>query len=52
LAADFDAVMARPFAWRVVNFEYTHAWIGDLAMFHPQNTFRITTGAALRIGTW
>lgn len=48
----FDVVVARPFAWRVINVEYTHAWMGDVAMIHPQNTLRITTGAVLRIGTW
>jgi hypothetical protein len=48
----FDVVIARPFAWRLLNVEYTHAWMGDVAMIHPQDTLRITTGAVLRIGTW
>ena len=48
----FDVIVARPFAWRLLNVEYTHAWIGDVAMIHPQDTLRITTGAVLRIGTW
>ena len=48
----FDVVVARPFAWRLLNVEYTHAWMGDVAMIHPQDTLKITTGAVLRIGTW
>jgi len=48
----FDVVFARPFAWRLLNVEYSHTWIGDLAMIHPQDAFSITTGAVLRIGTW
>jgi hypothetical protein len=48
----FDVVITRPFAWRVLNVEYTHAWMGDPVLIHPQNTLRITTGAVLRIGTW
>ncbi len=48
----FDVVVARPFAWRLLNVEYTHAWMGDVAMIQPQNTLRITTGAVLRMGTW
>jgi hypothetical protein len=48
----FDAVIARSFAWRVVNVEYSHAWMGDVAMIHPQNRLRVSTGAVLRIGTW
>ena len=48
----FDVVFARPFAWRLLDIQYSHAWIGDLAMIHPQDTLRITTGAVLRIGTW
>lgn len=50
--AGFDVIVARPFAWRLLNVEYTHAWIGDFATIHPQDTLRITTGAVLRIGTW
>jgi hypothetical protein len=48
----FDVVFARPFAWRLVNIEYSHAWMGDVAAIQPQDTLRITTGAVLRIGTW
>jgi hypothetical protein len=48
----FDVVMTRPFAWRIVDFEYTHTWMDDVQMIHPRNAFRVTTGAVLRIGTW
>jgi hypothetical protein len=47
-----DVVLARPFAWRVVNFEYSHAWMGDVATIQPQNAVRFSTAAVLRIGTW
>jgi len=48
----FDWVVTRAFAWRMVNVEYTHAWLGDADFIQGQNTLRITTGAVLRIGTW
>jgi hypothetical protein len=47
-----DIVLTRPFAWRVVNLQYTHTWIGDVDMVRPQNGIRVTTEAILRIGTW
>jgi hypothetical protein len=47
-----DVAFTRPFAWRVVNVEYTHAWIGNAEMIQPQNAVQITTGAVLRIGNW
>jgi len=48
----FDMVLARPFAWRLLNVEYSHTWMGDVVMIRPQNGLRISTGAVLRIGTW
>jgi hypothetical protein len=48
----FDWVVTRAFAWRMVNVEYSHAWMGNVDMIQPQNSLRITTGAVLRIGTW
>ena len=48
----FDVVVTRPFAWRVINFEYSHTWMSDVAIIHPQNGLRISTSAVLRIGTW
>jgi hypothetical protein len=47
-----DVVLTRAFAWRVVNVEYTHTWMGDVDMIKPQDGIRVTTGAVLRIGTW
>ena len=47
-----DVVLARPFAWRVLDFQYSHTWMGDTAMIHPQNVVRFSTAAVLRIGTW
>ena len=48
----FDWVIARPFAWRVVDLQYSHTGMSDVAMIHPQNGLRISTSAVLRIGTW
>jgi hypothetical protein len=47
-----DWVITRPFAWRVLNVEYTHTWMPNVDMISPQDSVRITTGAVLRIGTW
>lgn len=47
-----DVVFARPFAWRLLSIDYSHAWMGDVGPIQPQSTVRITTGAVLRIGTW
>jgi hypothetical protein len=47
-----DVVITRPFAWRLINIEYTHSWMGGVENIHPDNGFRITTEAVLRIGTW
>jgi hypothetical protein len=47
-----DVVITRPFAWRLINVEYTHSWMGDVNMVKPQDGIRVTTEAVLRIGTW
>ena len=52
LGGGFDMALARPFAWRLVNVEYSHTWMGNVAMIQPQNVLRISTGAVLRIGNW
>ena len=52
IGGGFDLVLTRAFAWRFVNVEYSHAWMGDVDMIQPQRSLRITTGAVLRIGTW
>ena len=48
----FDLVITRPFAWRVVNVNYTHSWMNNVPMVHPQEGLRVTTQAVVRIGTW
>lgn len=47
-----DVVVTRPFAWRLINVQYTHTWMPDVDMIHPQNGIRVTTEAVLRIGSW
>lgn len=48
----FDVVITRPFAWRVLNLEYTRSWMNDVAMVRPQEGMLISTEAVVRIGTW
>ena len=48
----FDWVVTRPFAWRLLNVEYTHTWIQDVGPIHPQQGLKISTQAVVRIGTW
>jgi hypothetical protein len=48
----FDWVVTRPFAWRVLNLEYTHSWMNDVAQIHTQEGLKISTQAVVRIGTW
>jgi hypothetical protein len=45
-------VMTRPFAWRLISVKYTHTWMPDVDMIHPQDSIKVTTEAVLRIGTW
>jgi hypothetical protein len=47
-----DVVITRPFAWRVLNVEYTHSWMSDVAQIQPQEGLKISTQAVVRIGTW
>jgi hypothetical protein len=47
-----DYVVKRPFAWRLINIQYTHSWMGGVESIHPDTGVRITTEAVLRIGTW
>ena len=47
-----DVVLSRPFTWRLVNLQYTHSWMPNTDIIHPQNGIRVTTEAVLRIGTW
>jgi hypothetical protein len=48
----FDVIVTRPFAWRVLNLEYTHSWMNDVAQIRPQEGLKISTQAVVRIGTW
>ena len=48
----FDVVVTRPFAWRILNIEYTHSWMNDVDQIHPQEGLKISTQAVVRIGTW
>jgi hypothetical protein len=48
----FDWVVTRPFAWRILNLEYTHSWMNDVARIRPQDGLKISTQAVIRIGTW
>ena len=47
-----DVRINRAFAWRVANVEYTHSWLPDVDMIHPQDGVRIYSGLVLRVGTW
>jgi hypothetical protein len=47
-----DVVITRPFAWRVLNVEYTHSWMNNVAQIQPQEGLKISTQAVVRIGTW
>jgi hypothetical protein len=47
-----DVVVTRPFAWRLVNVEYTHSWMSDVSQIRPQEGLKISTQAVVRIGTW
>jgi hypothetical protein len=46
-----DVIVTRAFAWRF-SAQYTHSWMNDVQMIQPQNGFRVTTEAVLRIGSW
>ncbi|HEX8818084.1 MAG TPA: hypothetical protein VF753_21525 [Terriglobales bacterium] len=47
-----DVILARAFAWRVLDLQYSHSWMGDVGPVQPQNAVRVSMGAVLRIGTW
>lgn len=48
----FDWVVTRPFAWRLLNVEYTHSWMDNVGQIKPQGGLKISTQAVVRIGTW
>ncbi len=47
-----DWIIARPFAWRVLNLEYTHSWMNDIGQIKPQGGLKFSSQAVVRIGTW
>ena len=48
----FDWVVTRPFAWRILDVEYTHSWMNSIGQIHPQEGLKISTQAVVRIGSW
>jgi hypothetical protein len=52
IGSGFDVIITRPFAWRVLNLEYTHSWMNDVGPIKPQEGLKISTQAVVRIGTW
>lgn len=48
----FDVIVTRPFAWRVLNLEYSHSWMNNVGQIKPQEGLKISTQAVVRIGTW
>ena len=48
----FDWVVTRPFAWRILDVQYTHSWMDDVYRVRPQDGIKISTSAVVRIGTW
>jgi hypothetical protein len=47
-----DWVVTRPFAWRLLNVEYTHTYITPIGQIRPQAGIKISTQAVVRIGAW
>jgi len=47
-----DFRLNRALAWRLADVEYTHSWLPDVDMIHPQDSIRVTSGLILRVGTW
>lgn len=48
----FDWVVTRPFAWRILDVQYTHSWMDDVMRVRPQEGIKVSTQAVVRIGTW
>jgi len=47
-----DVRLNAALAWRVADLEYTHSWLPDVDMIHPQDGVRFYSGLVLRVGTW
>ena len=52
VGAGFDAVIARAFAWRVLDVGYTHSWLNTVEPINASQGVTISSGIVLRIGTW
>ena len=48
----FDAAFSRAFAWRVLDVNYSHAWLPDVHGINASNGLQVRTGVVLRIGNW
>lgn len=48
----FDWVVTRPFAWRILDVQYTRSWMDDVMGVRPQQGIKVSTEAVVRIGTW
>jgi hypothetical protein len=52
IGGGFDAVIARSFAWRVLDVGYTRSWLNTVDPINAQQGVTVTSGLVLRIGTW
>ncbi len=52
IGGGFDAVIARSFAWRVLDVGYTRTWLGSNPIFNAQQAVTVASGLVLRVGTW
>jgi hypothetical protein len=48
----FDAAINRAFAWRVLDVNYSHAWLPEVHGINASNGLQVRTGMVLRIGNW
>ena len=52
LGGGMDFQMTRAFTLRILNVEYTRAWVRDLPGFAAPNGLQFKAGLVLRMGTW
>jgi hypothetical protein len=48
----FDVIIARSFAWRVLDVGYTRSWLNAVPPINASQAVTIASGLVLRIGTW
>ena len=48
----YDFRVTRGLAWRVADVEYTHTFMSNVDMIHPQDGIRVYSGLIVRVGTW